>query len=153
MRIALRFKQLGEIRMKNNEYIYTYTRSQAIEDGMLIAIDEKISREAGMAVPVAITSSVYEQYVFWSEKDNVRQTYQDQSGRLWDILWMCSLCLRLAARKGTENTGSGILFQLLVIPRKEGSRAQRPKKITLKALLDPGDNYEPVLTIMLPNED
>ena len=153
MRTALRFKRLGEIKMNNNEYIYTYTRAQAIEDGMLIAIDEKISREAGMTVPVAITSSVYEQYVLWTEKDNARQTYQDQSGRLWDILWMCSLCLRSAARKGIENTGSGILFQLLAIPKKEGSRAQRPKKITLKTVLGSGDNYEPVLTIMLPNED
>lgn len=139
--------------MNNQKYIYTYTRAQAIEDGMLISIDEKIAKEAGLTVHVAVTSSVYYQYIYWKDEDNERQAYQDESGRLWDVLWMCALSLRSAARKGIENTGSGLLFILHVIPRKETSKAQRPRKIILKAILGAGDDFEPILTIMLSDED
>jgi hypothetical protein len=59
---------------------------------------------------------------------------------LWDIVWM----LRNAARKG----GQEMLFQLYV--RNDN---RKPKLTTLKALCGPGDQMEPVITIMLPEED
>jgi hypothetical protein len=48
--------------------------------------------------------------------------------------------------RGTE--ASRIDFQLLV--RNDN---RRPEKVTLKALCGPGDDAEPVITIMLPHED
>jgi len=124
------------------EVISTYTREQAIEDGFLIDVSE-VAREAGIRFPVAITRTAWADCVEWAEADSKRQTYQDEAGRLWDVLWMA----KLAARRG----GSEIHFQLYRIPR--GGRGQRPRLTTLKAICGPGDQGEPVITIMLPGED
>ena len=63
--------------------------------------------------------------------------------RLWDVLWMASR----AARRG----GQEIRFQLYRVPR--GGRGMRPRLVTLKVICGPGDEGEPVITIMLPGED
>lgn len=124
------------------DVISTYTRRQAIDDGFLIDVSE-MAREARFTVPVAMTSACWSDCVEWTDADSKRQTYQDEAGRLWDVLWMMSL----AARRG----GEVIRFQLYRVPR--GSRGQRPRLTTLKAVIGPGDNREPVITIMLPGED
>lgn len=139
--------------MLNEEYIYVYTRAQAIEDGVLISIDEETTSSFGFKLPVALTNAVYEKYVYWNESDNHRQTYQDLSGRLTDVLCMCSMYLSSAVRHGIQNTGAGLLFPVSVIPRKENSKARCPKKVVLKVIVGPGDDLEPVITILLPSED
>lgn len=72
------------------EAISTYSRRQAIEDGMLVDISE-MAAEAGFNCPVAITRAAWSDCVKWTEADSNRQTHQDESGRLWDVLWMASL--------------------------------------------------------------
>jgi len=124
------------------EQISTYTRLQAIDDGVLIDVSDK-AREAGFVIPVAITQAAWEDCVAWSDVDNRRQTYQDELGRLWDVLYTASL----AARRG----GQAIRFQLFRVPR--GGRGMRPRLVALKAICGPGDDGEPVITIMLPSED
>ena len=71
-------------------------------------------------------------------------TGQDEDARLWDIVWM----LRVAIAQQKVN-GPEILFELLV--KNEESRPPQP--VTLKALIGPGDDTDPVITIMLPHED
>lgn len=137
--------------MNIDEYVYKYTRAQAIEDGALIEVDEKIATEAGFKVPVALTSAIYHKYVYWTEGDNERQTYQDESGRLWDLLYMCAFYFRVAKEQGKAH--EWLVFPLSVIIRDEQSRAQRSKNVKVKAILHAGDNFEAVLTLMLPNED
>ena len=124
------------------EPIYSYTREQAIDDGVLIDISST-AREAGFRCPVAITRAAWADCVEWDESDNKRQTYQDESGRLWDVLWMAS---QSARRGGMEK-----LFQLYRVPR--GGRGYRPRLATLKMLAGPGDNGELVITILMQNED
>lgn len=126
--------------------IHAYTRKMAIDDGVLIdATDTAI--EAGIKLPVAITQAVWAKYIAWDFVDNEKQTYQDQSGRLWDVIWMAR-CGLISARKGEK---SETLFKLLCVPRD--GRSIRAEETTLKIVIGPGDNAEPVLTIMLPNED
>jgi hypothetical protein len=120
--------------------IYAYTRAQAIEDGVLIDASD-MAREAGFRFPVALTTEAFARYV--RVPDGV--TGQDQRGRLWDILWM----LRCAVRASPGHDPSELLFQLYV--RNEESSP--PELVTLKALCGYGDDSEPVLTVMLPDED
>ena len=124
------------------EVISSYTRTQAIDDGMLIDVSRN-AQEAGFSFPVALTRAAWSDCVEWSEADSKRQTHQDESGRLWDVLWMASR----AARRG----GQEIRFQLYRVPR--GGRGTRPRLVTLKAICGPGDDGEPVITIMSPPED
>ena len=116
--------------------IFSYTRQDALNDGVLVDCSE-MAREAGIKYPVALTYAVWDRYVV--VPDGV--SGQDEKGRLWDILWM----FRCAAIK----TSSEIMnFRLLV--RNDNSKAT---EVMLKAIIGPGDTWEPVITIMLPHED
>ena len=120
------------------EVIYAFTRAQALEDGVLVDVSA-MAKEAGIKFPVALTATVYGQYVGVPEG----VTCQDETGRLWDILWM----FRCAAAKFD---GSTLLFKLHI---RNDNRDGTPPLVTLKAECGPGDDGEPVVTIMLPEED
>lgn len=121
------------------ELIHAYTRKQALVDGTLVDATE-LAREAGFTIPVALTAAVHAEYV--RVPDGV--TGQDETGRLWDILWM----LRVEIRR-SRDTRDELHFELLV--RNDDRR--RAKSVTLKSLCGPDDDGEPVITIMLPSED
>ena len=127
------------------EVIYSYTRAQAIEDGVLIDATE-MANEAGFKWPVALTVAAWSDCVAWSDADNEHQVYQDQSGRLWDVLFMASFAVRTA-----NNANRQLQFDLQRIPRNGQSTTSQ--RLTLKLILGPGDGGEPVITIMLPGED
>lgn len=118
--------------------IATYTRENAIQDGVLIDVSET-AREAGFKYSVAVTRAVWEE-IITPDEVGYKQG-QSVSGRLWDVLWMCYL----AARRG--GSGSEIGFSLYV------TRGSQEKLVNLKSICHPGDNFEPVITIMMPNED
>jgi hypothetical protein len=126
------------------EPIYVYTRVQALEDGVLVDVSD-LAREAGFKVPVAMTAAAWQDTVEWTEADSKRQTSQDQKGRLWDVLWMAFLAVRKDSHESRK------LFQLLRVPR--GGRGVRPRLTTLHIHIGPGDEGEPVITIMQPHED
>jgi hypothetical protein len=119
--------------------IFSYSRAQAIADGVLVDVT-KTAGEVGIKYHTAVTEAVWRKYVAVPEG----VAGQDEQGRLWDILWM--LRCAIVRDRGTE--ASRIDFQLLV--RNDN---RRPEKVTLKALCGPGDDAEPVITIMLPHED
>ena len=138
------------------EVLSSYTRAQAIADGVLVSLNDpsftfrpglNICAEVGIKFPVAMTIAAFAKTV--SELDTPLPPCQDISGRLWDVLTM----FRLAAKRG----GSEIRFPVTVINwvRVGGERTNRTRRETviLKALCGPGDNGEPVITIMLPDED
>lgn len=152
--------------MTNNifgEVIYTYTRQQAIEDGVLIDVS-KIAKEAGFNNPVAITAGVN------TLINNIpkSRSYQDYNGRLWDVLYMGSIGAR-------NNRNKSQFLYSLILPHIERKEVYYKPKIdfekgiykegywkeknvmidntTLKMVISGGDHGEPVITIMLPNED
>jgi hypothetical protein len=126
------------------DVVYAYTRAQAIEDGVLVNVT-KTAKETGFKLPVAVTRAVWDHYIEWSTVDDNNQTIQHESGRLWDVLWMFRLACRRLANE------SYLKYRLYVIPRD--GRSKKPRQIELKAVIGGGDNGEPVITIMLPNED
>ena len=125
--------------------ISTYTRAQAIEDGVLIDAGAMAS-EAGFKWPVALTVAAWADCVAWSEDDSRRQIYQDESGRLWDVLYMASHAIRTS-----KGSGDRLLFQLYRVPRDRQST--EAVLVTLRLIVGPGDNGEPVITILQPHED
>jgi hypothetical protein len=69
---------------------------------------------------------------------------QDEAGRLWDVLFL----LRLAI--GRSAGGPEVRFGVHV--RDDNSEAA-PPVVRLKAVCGPGDQGEPVITVMMPDED
>ncbi len=119
------------------EVISIYTRAQAIEDGILVDVSATAC-EAGFKIPVAITVAVYESHV----KVPPGVEAQDEAGRLWDVLWMTRYAISRSAPDEAE------------VPVKLHVRNdnRRPRLVTLKAIVGPGDDAEPVITI-LTDED
>ena len=124
--------------------IHTYSRAEALDDGFLVDVSE-VAREAGFTVPVALTRAVWENCVAWDEQDSKRQTYQDENGRLWDVLYMAALYAR------ANKSANLFHFVLHRVPR--GGRGRIPRRVILKVKVGPGDTMEPVITIMEKDED
>jgi len=140
------------------ETIHSYTRAQAIADGVLVdltsAADDKGQRlcpQAGFKVPVAITRTAWAKTIeaggSWKPdgEGEVLELKGGQSltGRLWDLLWM----LRVASGKAAKS--DRVHFQVLVDVHGDGRR----DVVKLWALCGPGDDAHPVITIMLEGED
>lgn len=115
--------------------IHTYTRAQALEDGFLVDVTGT-AREAGFIWPVAVTRAV------WTliEEIPASQRHQSVAGRLWDVLWMASRAVKSAGNTDT------VSYRLIM---HHGRRIY----VTLKACVSGGDDGEPVITIMTPDED
>jgi hypothetical protein len=119
------------------DVIYQYSRAQAIEDGILIDVTET-AKEAGITFPTTLTAAVWADCVTVPEQ----APWQDETGRLWDVLTM----LRYASVHSSAS--QQVAFSVAV-----QSDARQPRRVQLKALCGPGDQGEPVITIMLPEED
>ena len=134
------------------EPISVYTRAQAIEDGQLIDVSA-VAREAGIVWPVAMTSAAWADCVEWTDATEARNGYtgQIESGRLWDVVWMLSLAVRSALRRGLDASQQPLFYSLLRTPT--AGRGVMPRKVTLKFMVGPDDNSRPCITVMLPTED
>ncbi|MFE7958761.1 DUF6573 family protein [Streptomyces sp. NPDC057413] len=128
------------------EIIHAYTRAQALADGVLVAADADLAREAGFRVPVALTSAVWEGCVAWNDSDSERQVPQDERGRLWDVLTMSHHAIRRS-----DGSGDRVTVDLLRVPRD--GRTTQAQPVQLVCAIGPGDRGEPVITIMQPDED
>lgn len=121
------------------EVISSYTRAQALADGVLVDIS-KLAAEYRIKFPVAITSAAFAKAIAFDE-EKLRGYGQDTEGRTWDVLTMFKV-------SASRAKGSEIRFSVIVL-----CDDRRRRNIQLKALCGPGDNAEPVITIMLPDED
>lgn len=139
------------------EVIHSYSRREAIEDGVLVDASA-MAKEAGFKYPLALTRTVWDRYV--TPAEGLVGYGQSVEGRLWDVLMM----LRYAIRR--HGGGSRLMFEVLFrMPdrddwqanertfREDGRTDRTMREVTLKSLIGPGDTPEPVLTIMLPDED
>lgn len=113
------------------EPIYSYSRAQAIEDGVLIDIT-KMAKEAGFSFPTVVTASVY------AIVRDETSTSDSVDGRLWDIVSIAKLAMK-GARAGQDRVNFNVII---------GRRTQ-----PLYIHIGPGDTPAPVLTIMVQGED
>ena len=120
------------------DVVYAYTRAQAFADGVLIDVT-KTARKAGIRFPVAVTANVWHGYIVPRESSGL--SCQSIEGRLWDTLFLFALAAR-------EQEGDTLYYDVSYAMKGRGQ-----KEVKLKAVCGPGDTPEPVITIMLPNED
>jgi len=128
------------------EVVYSYTREQALADGVLVDVS-KMASEAGFNFPIAVTQRLYAEVL----TPDPRAEGQSIEGRLWDALFMLHMAIAgQIPSKTTEGPGPGqtTLYQCYFIMKKRQRRL-----LTLKAVCGPGDNMEPVITIMTEFED
>jgi hypothetical protein len=120
------------------EVISTYSRAQAIDDGVLVDVTEP-ARQTGFRHPVAFTRAVWDRCVALSPA--AERAGNDERGRLHDVLHMLFYAIR-RCRGGPE-----LPFDLLCV-----TASVRPSRVPLRAVVGPGDHGEPVITVTLPGE-
>ena len=123
--------------------IYSYSRAQAIEDGVLVDLTEW-ARETGFTVPVACTAAVWNGHIV--PADELRELGQSERGRCHDVLWTLQLAIRRQQKPGADTVMFDVIFLQPPAPGKQVT-------VRLKSMCGPGDAAEPVVTIMLPDED
>ncbi len=120
------------------EIISMYTRSQAIQDGVLIDVTT-FAKSLGITLPCAITATL------WGivEADTLaEEAGETTASRLADLLQMMKVGVR-----GMSGDADTLLFQVQL------TKCGNPKVVTVKGICGPGDDPRPVLTLMLPEED
>jgi hypothetical protein len=122
-----------------SDMIFVYTRAQAIADGVLIDLTSCFPSDTRMFKwPLACTSSVWNLIESAASAEEV-----DPALYVWDVAYMAHVAI-----KSATNSGSSELPFEVKMPLTENGAEYK-----LKLVCGPGDNGEPVLTIMLPMED
>ena len=125
---------------ESDDLIHAYTRADALADGVPTDVSAA-AQEAGFKFPVALTAAAWAKCVV--VPPGVR--CQDEAGRLWDVLTV----LRRAIRRGS---GGARKVRFAVHVRNVNRRGV-PPRVRLKDVCGPGDRGEPVLTVMMQEED
>ena len=122
------------------DVIYSYTRSQAVADGVQIEVS-KTAQEAGIRFPVFLTRAVFDAYV--TVPPGVEA--QDEAGRLWDVITMTRFAI-LRSRPGCDRLPVALYV-------RNDNRA--PRLVRLTAVCGPLDinDPQPAITVMLMDED
>ena len=120
------------------EAFASYTRSEAIADGVLVDVTET-AKMAGLKCPVALTCFAHKRYVLVPSD----ATWQDESRRLWDVLTMLAAELR-----SWHTFGAPLPFRVYV--RNENCEAA---PVTLRAAVGWDESCGLHLVVMEPEED
>lgn len=119
------------------EVIHSYSRADAIRDGVLVDVS---SCKTIFRYPVALSRSVYDLVEKASPRIEEECTddveVHDIGAWVWDVCWMA----KFPIKKFSESCH---LYKVTI-----GNEAH-----VLKCHVGPGDDMEPVVTILLPNED
>jgi hypothetical protein len=116
------------------DVIHTYSRAQAIADGVLVDVSEWASpREmiGGFRIPVAVTATV------WALIEPPNGSAESRRGRAHDVLWMAAV----AARGHRDGDRATFVVDI------------GGESIAMWLQIGPGDAGEPVVTILLEGED
>lgn len=123
-----------------NRPIYSYTRQQAIDDGLLVDISEtEEAKEAGFIVPITLTVGVYQ----LCQVPEGLEGIQDLKGRLWDTVYIAALAHKRWKADPQGNDGRILSFQIIYQMTKT-----RRKLLTLWLVFNETEGF----TIMRPDE-
>ncbi|BDU18598.1 DUF6573 family protein [Dyella sp. GSA-30] len=134
----------------NADLIYAYTRSDALMDGVLIALPN--AESWGFKVPVAITASAYAECIAWNAPDPKLESILRVRE---DMVLLAAINEAKAHRKrqlkGSVERPDRVDFEVETVVLPDG--IADVCKVNLYMVIGPGDAGEPVGTIMLIGED
>ena len=125
--------------MDDFKVVYSYTRAQAIADGVLVDVTEQ-AKQSGFKLPVAIGDNLFNGYIV--PPDGLEGEGQSLEGRLHDVFEM------LKAAASCRWNESRVMLDVIFV-----MAPRMIQKVLILAVAGPGDNGEPVLTICLPEDE
>ncbi|MEQ1828364.1 MAG: DUF6573 family protein [Pirellula sp.] len=118
------------------DVISAYSRAEAIEDGVLIDVSEA-ARDIGITLHTVVTPGVWSEFV----GAPIFSDWGTENHRLKQLL-NCAV-------RAVERSDDSVSFFSIEMARNESV----VKEIAFRVQRGPGDNLEPVLTVMLRHED
>lgn len=130
--------------------IFSYTRAQAIADGVLIHLP--LASRFGFKVPVAITSAGHGSAIAWDECDpNAAEIASMREAAVLQAAVHAAKALTRRQNAGDHVARPDRIDFTVECLANDGSG--RLISVAFYMLIGPGDDAEPVGTIMLPDED
>lgn len=140
--------------MFSNQIIYSFSTKEAVEEGILVQVDEEELQKSPVKFPVYFTHDCWSRYV---EVPDELKERQNKNARLHDVLRMFSIQAR-------NHSGSELVFKFACeIPdsrkfwenEKISFISNLHRNIELKAVITAQDidDPSPAIFIMLPWED
>ena len=126
--------------MDDFNLIFSYSRAQAIEDGVLIDVTAQ-AKEAGFKFHPVVTDNLFGSYI--TPPTGLEGEGQSIEGRLHDVFFGLLAAIR-SSKAATDYLELAVMF--LMTPG-------RLERVRIIAVVGPGDHGEPVMTIMLPGDD
>ena len=121
--------------------ISSYSRAQAIEDGVLVDLSALCPDECMLYKNnVCCTQEVFS---LIDRAVHNKQFCNDLKGVVWDVIFMSTHNVVKEVDPTTR------LFEVII----KGANSMPKGIYRFKVVCGPGDEAEPVITIMLPNED
>ena len=125
------------------EIVSSYSRAQAIDDGILIDVSQSAVGKLGFRFPVAVTQGTWETFV----SPGLAGLPEAEAGALCvqrtaSLLAIVRDCIMAAGKAGGDRIHA-LAF----------SERQPRQAVEIWCRCGPGDRGEPVLTIMLADED
>ena len=114
------------------------TRAELIDDGVLTDITA-LAKEAGFKFPVAISAGIVTLI-----NDAISKGWKDWDGIVWDILNVLNYKIKFGPKDNSR-----IDFKVAIWSKYTNN----DQDVEMYSQVGPGDDMEPVITIMLPNED
>jgi hypothetical protein len=118
------------------ELIHSYSRAEALDDGVLVDLalfsfrGQRLVDQVGIRYPIAITAPAYSEAT-----DGI------EAGAQADLIWRITQLL-IAFKDAARRTDGADRLEFTF----RGA-------VQLKAICGPGDDAAPVITLMLPGED
>lgn len=111
------------------EVISSYSREQALEDGVLVDMTEWASADrgfhGGFTIPVAVTQALFAAI---EEIPNSLKGIADVRGRAHDVLWMASLAVRSMIARDIHDA----LFKV-ILPSRGTRKRNRVLRVAFNA--------------------
>lgn len=126
--------------------IFSYTRAMAIADGVLHDVTET-AKECGFRIPVAVTDTIWEKWVCVDHRKELLEVGQSTDARLRDLLMVLHMTIRRLPKNAKKDR---LTFTVRFLMEPEGEIVEEAE---LTADCGPGDEGEPVITVLLPEFD
>ncbi|MBF0480255.1 MAG: hypothetical protein HQK81_08320 [Desulfovibrionaceae bacterium] len=122
----------------NFKLIFSYSRKQALDDGVLVDITQE-AKESGFKIPVAVSDNLFHEYI--NPPPGLEGEGQSARGRLHDVLHMLKVAI-------SSNKNEPMLFFDVLFLMRHGHH----DKVELFAEIGPDGAGKPCMTICLPSD-
>lgn len=132
------------------DLIFSYTRAQAIADGVLVELKEAAAQ--GFKVHTVCTERVWRSVIEWPQANN-----QLMAQYVREVALLRAAFLAVKAKLAMEKAGipdpqpERLDFHVRALVFDQGQ--PETKDVQVYMLIGPGDTLDPVGTIMFPDED